>query len=245
MKPERRRGRERNARTKWQTIYNLSSIIYYLERDEGVGGPIGVEGYVACDWGGGAGEEVAAEPGDLVLAHGDVEVAVEELVVISVEGCDGEVEGAFFVVQEGVEVELPLGGSDFEPDILLALDHSQAGGGIESAGSTGIIETQLLDFGGYIVVRQFETAEGGDAVEGDLHISRLIAYGNLCAIHERVGESLGVGEPDAGGVLHRGVAIAAVAHNNKPVVVLLQLEGALAEGGHIGCLVDLLDALSV
>ena len=207
--------------------------------------PVGVEGSVACDWGGGAGEEVALEPGDLILAHGDVEVAMGYLVVISIEGCDGEVEGAFFVMQEGVEVELPLGGRDFEPDILLALDHSQAGGGIESAGSTGIIESQLLDIGGYIVVRQFETAEGGDAVEGDLHISRLVGDSNLGAIHERVGEALGIGEPDTGRVLHRGVATAAVAHDNQPVVVLLQLEGALAEGGHIGCLVDLLDALSV
>ena len=128
--------------------------------------------------------------------------------------------------------------------LLSAVHTSQTRTGIESSAASGIVEL-YLGGPGRVFVCDDETAKGGDAVEGDLHISRLVGYGNLCAIHERVGEALGIGEPDTGRVLHRGVATAAVSHNNQPVVVLLQLEGALAEGGHIGCLVDLLDALSV
>ena len=128
--------------------------------------------------------------------------------------------------------------------LLSAVHTSQTRTGIESSAASGIVEL-YLGGPGRVFICDDETAKGYIAVQREVQCYGLRPYCHLLAAEEGVGEALRIGELYLGGVLHRGVATTAVSHDNQPVVVLLQLEGALAEGGHIGCLVDLLDALSV
>ena len=83
--------------------------IYYLERDEGVGGPIGIEDEGDACCGGDTGEEGVRTAGDIFLLHGDILVdALEEHIVVTVVHRDTQTEIARCAVQEGVEVELLL-----------------------------------------------------------------------------------------------------------------------------------------
>ena len=84
-------------------------LIYYLERDEGVGGPIGIEDEGDACCGGDTGEEGVRTAGDIFLLHGDILVdALEEHIVVTVVHRDTQTEIARCAVQEGVEVELLL-----------------------------------------------------------------------------------------------------------------------------------------
>ncbi len=210
----------------------------------GLAGPIGVDGD-ASDGGaarGGASEEGAGEPGDLVLLHGDIEGAFSIDAARGVEGCDREMDGALGVVQEGVEVELLVISRDIELHILFAVDTTEAGLCIESARATGVVELELLDIGGDVIVGQHKATEGRDAVEGDLVVDLVLTDGDISTTEVGVGIARGVGELDLRGVGHRGVAVRAMAHDHEEVVAMFQLEMCLAE---IGCgrgLVDLLDA---
>ena len=219
-------------------------VLVRLEGDVGLAGPVGVDGDASDGGaaGGGASEEGAGEPGDLVLLHGDIEGALGIDAARGVEGCDREVDGALGVVEEGVEVELLLRGRDIELHVLLAVDTTEAGLGIESARATGVVELELLDVGGDVIVGQHETTEGRDTVEGDLVVDLLLTDGDIGTTEVGVGIARAVGELDLRGVGHRGVATGAMAHDHEEVVALSELEGGLAE---IGCgrgLVDLLDA---
>ena len=73
----------------------------------------------------------------MVLLHGYFELSPVELVAAGIEGRHGEVDGSLDVVQEGVEVELLLSGSDIELHILLAVDAAKGCCGIEGAGTAG------------------------------------------------------------------------------------------------------------
>ena len=173
----------------------------------------------------------------MVLRHGYFELSPVELVATGIEGRHGEVDGSFDVVQEGVEVELLLRGSDVELHILLAVDAAKACRGIEGAGTAGVVELHLLDVRWYIVGDD-EAAECYDTVQGDAQVERFFANGHLAIAEEGVGIACGVGELDLRDVSHCGVGTAAVSHDHQLVGSLCQLEGALSECGIAGDLTD-------
>ena len=173
-------------------------------------------------------EEGACEPRDLVTGEGDIELSFAVYVFCGIEGCYLEVDGAFLIVEDGVEVELLLSGGDIELDVLLAVDTAQSGAGIEGATTSGVVEAELLHFGGDIV-GYHEPAEGDDSVQGDGEGLGVCAYGDGGTIEEGVGISLGIGELYLCGVGHRGIAIAAMGYDYQLVPTFGELEGGCSE----------------
>ena len=151
-------------------------------------------------------------------------------------------DGAFGVMQEGVEVELLLRGSDVELHILLAVDTTETRSGVEGTRASGVVETHLLDLGRDSGICEHEATEGRDPVQGDLVVHLLLTDGHIGTAEVGVCIARGVGELDLRGVSHRGVAIRTVTYDHQEVVALSELEGGLAEIGFGRGLVDLLDA---
>ena len=154
-------------------------------------------------------------------------------------------DGAFGIVQERIEVELLLRGRDIELYILLAVDTSEAGCCIESARAASIVEPHLLDFRRDALVRQHKPAESRDTVEGDLVVDRLFRYRDVRATDVRVAITLGVGELDARGIGHRGVAPATMTYHYQQIITFLELESGCSEIGIIARLINLLDARTI
>ena len=48
-----------------------------------------------------------------------------------------------YVMQEVLEVELPLAGCDIELEVLFAVDIAQPRGGVEGSAASGVIEPHL------------------------------------------------------------------------------------------------------
>ena len=216
-----------------------------LERQVGLAGPVGIDRHTsdsstACTCA--STEEGAREPGNVVLLHGDIEVALGYLDARSVEGTYREVDGTLGIVQEGVEVELLVISRNVELYVLLAIHGAEAGFCIECARASCVVEAELLDIGGYLIVGQHKATKGRDTVERDLVVDLLLTNGDRGTTEVGIGVARTVGELDLGGVCHRRVATGAMTHDHQGVVTFSELEGGLAEIGFGRGLVDLLDA---
>ena len=148
-------------------------------------------------------------------------------------------DGAFGIVQEGVEVEGFLAIGDVEHQRLAAVDTAQTGGGIESARAAGVIEAHL-GHTGRIVVGEDETAKGDDALGGDIQLLAFVGNGYVFTIQEGISKTMGIGELNFTGVGHGGVAVAAMGYNDQEVGAWGELEtrgtgrrGRAPEGGEL------------
>ena len=209
----------------------------------GLGEPLGVDGEVeGGGLDGGAVEEVAGEPGDLIGGEGDIEGALGDLDARSVERHRGEVDGALLaLVGEGVEVELLLAGGDVEGYGLGALHTALTGSCIEGTAAASVFELHL----GHalrVVIGDDEAAEGDDAVEGQGEVDGVGGDGDILTVEEGVTVAIAVVELDLLGVGHGGVALAAVGHDDQLIGAGIELEGDMSEIGHVRGLVDLLEA---
>lgn len=110
-------------------------------------------------------------------------------------------DGALYVMQEGVEVELLLARSDIELHILLAVHGAKAGDGIESARAASVIEPHLGDGGGDVISNDKAT-EGHYSIQRYGQVLRFAANGNVFGIQEGIRIALSIRELDLGQVGH-------------------------------------------
>ena len=154
----------------------------------GHGGSIGIEDFVApafveLDVGGDAplvgvvfvSEEVACEPGDLVLFHGNLKFPCAVLFACSIEGCGGQCYCAFFLMQESVEVkeQILLTRLYLTGDHLCGFGDSKASEGIEVTAAAFVLELYLSDVIGD-GIGDDEATESRDAIEREVEYLSLI-----------------------------------------------------------------------
>ena len=90
-----------------KTMNEVQVVIDSLEGEVRFAGPVCIDSDTSdggCRGGAGAFEEGAREPRDVVLLHGDIELALVQLIATGIEGRYCEMDSTFGIMQEGVEV---------------------------------------------------------------------------------------------------------------------------------------------
>ena len=213
-------------------------------------GPDGVEGDGCGEGlrssGGDTSEEGAGVSGDLILLQGDTELTLVQFVVICIKSGDGELDGTFLFVEEGVEVVVGLSVTlmYLELHVLLAVHTTESCGGIEGTRTSCVIKLHLCDIF-WDGIGNDEAAECHDAAQGEGKRLGFVRNGDRCMIEEGVGITCCVGELNLGRVGHRGITIAAVSQYHELVGALFELEAGSTKIALINFLILLFQSVAL